>query len=496
MGSTKGFICDMNEVRIRLFTPMSIQIITEDEDYLKLMKEKFTEYVPGFQFMPAYKSGAWRGTICMINNTTNSLPYGLLFDLVRFHRKHFKNNTLIIEEEVKDLFRGKKFRPKWDLSLKPYPYQKECIMSCLDKTKGIIRSATASGKSLVIAYIIRTLLTRKSSNVKKVVIIVPSTSLIEQFKGDLIGYGFDSKLIGKVFAQSKEWDTPVTISTWQTLSRNLERVMNYDCVIVDEVHGAKALLLKKILEKSVRAKYRLGFTGTLHSATLDNWNVKSYLGPILREYPSGLLAEQGYISKCTINMLNMEYSNEDWEGTYDEIKDEVFTNPFRMALLRELTKALDHNVLLLVGKVEKEGEVLKEVLKGIDKEVVFLSGKDSVEEREKWRKKCMNNNNIALCATYGIFQQGINIPNQKYIVLASPFKSKIRVLQSVGRSLRKHADKEDGAIIFDIHDHTKHFDKHGDIRVRHYDSERFAINEYLFQEGLGHDIDEFIKGLS
>ena len=98
-----------------------------------------------------------------------------------------------------------------------------------------------------------------------------------------------------------------------------------------------------------------------------------------------------------------------------------------------------------------------------------------------------NSRNIALIATYGIYQQGVNIPNLKYIVLASPFKSKIRVLQSIGRSLRVHADKEDGAYIFDIHDHTKFFDKHGDMRYRFYDSEKFNIDEYLFEEGYDYD---------
>jgi hypothetical protein len=110
--------------------------------------------------------------------------------------------------------------------------------------------------------------------------------------------------------------------------------------------------------KSVRAKYRLGFTGTMHSGVLDNWNTKSFLGPILKEYPSGLLADKGFISKCNVNVLNLEYKGEAYEGTYDEVKDEVFTNSFRISLINDLVDRLT-TILLLVGKVEKEGDYLK-----------------------------------------------------------------------------------------------------------------------------------------
>ena len=117
---------------------------------------------------------------------------------------------------------------------------------------------------------------------------------------------------------------------------------------------------------------------------------------------------------------------------------------------------------------------------GADKKVVFLSGKDSIEEREKWRKECMKRKDLILIATYGIFKQGINIPNLKYIILAAPFKAKIRILQSIGRALRKHANKEKGARIYDLVDKTKFFKKYGDIRIRYYDTEGFEVKEFQY----------------
>ena len=472
----------MAEVRISKHNIMQIKINSDSRDYILGMRELFTQYVEGFQYTPKFKSGSWNGKICLINGLHNTLPYGLLIDLVKFHKMYFPSFHLSIDDDVKEIFKGPKLKVKYDLSLKPRFYQKESIDICLNHTKGIIRSATASGKSLVISYIIKTLL--ENNIIAKALLFTTTVSLVEQFYTDMIEYGIDKKLIGRVYTKKKQWDTPITISTWQSLMNNHDKIPNYECIISDEVHQVKSHELKKILVKATRATYRLGFTGTLHSAELDNWNVKSYLGPVLKEYSSGFLAEKGFISKCNVHIMGIEYNDENIEGTYDEVKDVIFTNEYRLNVIDGLVSMLDHNALVLVGKVEKEGDFLAERLKNIGKEVVFLSGRDSVEEREKWRIAMMSRNDIVLIATYGIFQQGINVPNLKYIILAAPFKSKIRVLQSIGRALRMYENKKHGAHIFDIHDHVKYLKKHGDVRYRFYDSEKFAINEYDLTEGI------------
>jgi superfamily II DNA or RNA helicase len=471
------------EVRLRLKTPLTIQIETNDSEYVSKMMDSFTKMVPGFQFMPQYRSGFWNGKVCMIDKFTRTFPYGILFDYIRVHKKEFPRNTLNIDDDIKKLFKiNKKIKYSYDLKYKPRPYQQDCIESSLEYTKGIIRSATASGKSLVITYVIWNLI--KNKICKKPIIIVPSTSLIKQFHDDMVDYGVPDEWIGEVYAKKKEWEKNIVISTWQSLTRNKDQLSKFDCVIVDEVHHSKSKSLKDILSKCSKAFFRLGFTGTMPPDDLDNWSTKAYLGPIIREYSAGELASDGWISKCTVNFLNIEYSNDRWDGIYTEVKQQVFENPFRLNMIKELVNGLNHNVLLLVGKVEDEGELLKKHLieSNTNKEVIFLSGKDNVDIREKWRKECIKRKDVSLIATYGIFQQGINIPNLKYIILASPFKSKIRVLQSIGRSLRKHADKENGAQIFDIHDDAKYLSEYGNIRLRYYNSERFQVNEHVFQE--------------
>ena len=482
-----------NSVRISKHNQMQIKINTDSRDYILGMRELFTQYVEGFQYMPRFKSGSWNGKTCMMNGIHNTLPYGLLLDLIKFHKKHFPSFHISVDDDVKQIFKGPKFKVRYeDLSLEPRFYQDEAVKICLDRTKGIIRSATASGKSYIISCIIKTLLeNQKKSGVNKVLLSVTRAALVEQFYNDMLEYGIPKDLIGRVYAKKKEWDLPITISTWQSLMNNHDKLPNYGCVICDEVHGAKSYELKKILVKSINANYRLGFTGTLHSAELDNWNTKSYLGPVLKEYSSGFLAEKGFISKCNVHILGVEYNNgDDIEGTYDEIKDIIFTNRSRVDVISNLINRLDHNVLVLVGMVEREGEFLLNELGNVNKEVVFLSGRNSVDDREKWRKEMVKRNDIALIATYGIFQEGINIPNLKYTILASPFKAKIRILQSIGRNLRMYENKKHGAHIFDIHDHVKYFEKHGDVRYRFYDAERFNINEYKLVEGVEFDYDK------
>ena len=471
------------KVSISKYNNLNLRINTEDPDYISIMRAEFTRKVQNFRFVPAYRSGKWNGMVCMIDKWKHTFPYGLLFDFIRIHKKNYPHIKLEIDQDVKNLFIGPELEIEYDLKLFPRPYQIDCIEGCLEHTKGIIRSSTASGKSLVIAYVIKILLDNKC--IDKAVIIVPSKGLIAQFYQDLIDYGIDSSIIGMAFSGRKQWDKTILISTWQTLKNNHDKLDQFQCIIADETHGAKAHELKQILEKGTKAEYRFGFTGTMHAKSLDNWNTKAFIGPIIREYPSGLLAEQGWISKCTVNMVNIEYREDFWHGEYHGIRDLVFQNDYRMRLIKKMVGDLDHNVLVLVDKVEKEGELLKQFLSNdVNKEVVFLSGKDNIDVREKWRKECMKRKDICLIATYGIFQVGVNIPNLKYIVLASPFKAKIRVLQSIGRSLRLHEIKEEeGAQIFDIHDHTKFFEKYGNVRSRYYESEGFKVEELIFHEG-------------
>jgi superfamily II DNA or RNA helicase len=294
----------------------------------------------------------------------------------------------------------------------------------------------------------------------------------------MIEYGMPENIIGNVYAQKKEFDKPITISTWQSLMNNHHELNRYDCVIFDECHSLVAYQLSKIAMKCKRARFRFGFTGTLPTNKLELYQIKSYIGPVLRDYGANELSEKGYLSKCNIKIINVSY-NDKLIGDYNEIKNTVFTNENRMKIITDLSKRTNDNVLILVGLVEKEGEILYEYIKNNteNKTVVFLSGKTSVDVREEWRKKLNEEKNIIMIATYGIASTGLNIPSLKHLILASPFKSEIRTLQSIGRALRLHSSKTKGAIIYDIIDNTRYLSRHGKKRLEYYKAEKFNLIE-------------------
>jgi superfamily II DNA or RNA helicase len=473
-------------VNLELHDPLHVRIDTENWDYLRGVKEHLTHYVDGFKFMPLYKTGQWDGTISLLNGADRTIPYGLTLELLKYHKREWSELPNIVSPDVKSLFQGMTPNYEKNLLWEPYDYQDDCISACLKTSKGIIRSATASGKSLMISYVQRALFNQ--AKIKNGIIIVPSIGLVTQFYEDMQDYGINMDYVGRVGDDWKEWDNPCVISTWQSLNNVPHHIERMDSVIVDEVHGAKAQVLGELLQQATNARWRYGFTGTMPNQRLDCLQVMSYLGPILREYGSVELAKLGYVAKCKINMVRIDYDMHIKSKTpYNDVKDAVFTNNYRMGVIRNIIKDSDGSVLLLVGKVEDEGEVLKRVLREAPElegyEVEFLSGKNKAKDREAWRKYMDSKNNVLLIATYGIFQQGINIKSLRNLILASPFKSKIRVLQSIGRALRLHADKKDGAIVWDLCDNTKFLDRHADARLKHYNIEGFEIVEHYLREG-------------
>ena len=377
-------------ITIKKYDNLYLKIETKDFSYYNALKEHFTAYADGFQYMYKFKTGMWDGKICLFNGLKKTLPLGLITDLLSFNKKSFPNLKYEIDPDLKKLFSGKELKPKYDLSLYPREYQEDCIKASLKFTRGIIRISTAGGKSAVIAYIIKTLY--ENNITKNHLIICPTKSLVEQFYKDLKEYGI--KNIGRVYDRHKEFDKTIVISTWQSLQNRHDTLLKYDCVIIDECH-VSGNTIRDILSNCKNAIYRLGFTGTLPTHKLDLWNVKSFLGPVLREYNAKYLAKKGYISECNIKTITMNYP-EKYDGNYNDVKDDIFKNKVRMEQLKSIVSDVDSNILVLVGKVEKEGKVLKDYLKIKGKETVFLHGSTSVDIREEWRNRMDSVDNTLL----------------------------------------------------------------------------------------------------
>jgi len=472
----------MEIVNVVPFKNLNICLDTENSEYLRGVHRHFEHFVKNYMFMPKYQSG-WNGKKSFFSKSTRSLPYGLLLDLVKFTNKQWKNIKLVIDDDIKAMYKGIEPEVKWDLLYSPHYYQEEVILSALGSSKGIFKCPTASGKSLMISYIIKSLLELNQAD--QCLIVVPTIGLVDQFKGDMIDYFIDHKRIGMVNKDYKEWNKEIVVSTWQSLKNNLNMLYKYNTIIVDETHGVRGDVLLEILKES-NAFWRFGFTGTMPDDPLESLQVRSYLGPILKSYKSSVLAEEGYIATCNIAVINVNY-NGDYTGQFSDIKNNVFASQFRLEIISSIVKNVNSSILLLVDKVEKEGCILEEYLKNDPKlkgkQIVFLHGNIDIETRVYWQKKCHSEDNIVIVATFGIFQLGINIKSLKYAVLCSSFKSSIRILQSIGRALRKHKSKDDtGAYIFDINDQVKFLDDHGKERLKFYEREEFSIKSIDISE--------------
>jgi superfamily II DNA or RNA helicase len=465
---------------------LHVQINTSNRDYITGVDEHLTDFVKNYRFMPKYRKGGWNGKISLFSRPTRSFPYGLLFEVIKYTKREWSDLDIVISKDVKELYKGIDINDMvYDLSLYPYDYQKECIDTLLKASKGICVVATAGGKSLIITYLIYGI--KQFNRDSKALIVVPTKQLVQQFKDDIIGYYDGIINVGIVDSDHKQFNRDIVVSTWQSLRNQPDELEHFDTVIVDEVHTAQADVLSSILENCINAKFRFGVTGTLPTNRLDKLNVLSYLGPVFKTFTGKDLADLGYVSKCVIKQVYINYS-EKYSGKYNDIKDLIFHNQFRIGFIKYVISNRNNSILILVDKIEKEGEPLYEILSESfpDRKVVFLSGKDKSNIRDEWRKKMHTDDDIVCIATYPIFQQGVNIPSLRTIILSSSTKSFIRVIQSLGRILRKHVSKDlGGAELFDICDNVRYLKDHAGKRERHFVKEKHNIEVIELNEKDG-----------
>lgn len=460
------------------YDDLNVKIDCDDRGYIKAVEDMLTKFVKGYRFMPRFKRGGWNGKISLFRRANRTIPYGLLFDIIKMTKKDYPDVKYGYSDELKEMFKGSGEIPVYDLAYQPYGYQKECVDVLLRASKGIVQVATAGGKSLIISYVIR------NTDKHKTLIIVPTLQLVDQFKSDMIEYGIPGGDIGMLNGSVKETSRHIVVSTWQSLKNQKDILPSFGSVIVDECHTASADTITDILQHCTSAKYRIGVTGTMPMDPLDEMNVRSYIGPILKKFSGSDLADMGYVSKCTIKQLYIDYKSP-IKGDYMDVRDDVFVNVYRTGLIKEIVSKSIGSILILVEKVEKEGALLEKILREEfpDKRIVFLSGKDKSIDRDRWRKEMNIQDNIVCIATFPIFQQGVNIPSLREIIFASPSKSYIRVIQSLGRILRKHVSKElGGATLWDICDNAKFLNDHASKRNRHYAKEGYIIEELKMKE--------------
>ena len=464
------------------------------------LSEYFSFYVPGYKFMPAYKNRVWDGKIRLFNVQSMELPCGLYPFLKEFARP--RNYQI---EALHDNYYGRcdstvaidpneinEFVQSLNLPHKIRDYQFEAVCEGLHRKRAILISPTGSGKSLIIYTIARYFLEKIRRNERiKLLVIVPTTSLVEQMSNDFAEYGYADDVHKIYSGKDKNTDKDIIISTWQSIYKlPANWFEQFGCVVGDECHGFKSKSLTTIMNKCREAEYRFGTTGTLDGTQTHELVLQGLFGKIYNVTTTKKLQDEDTLAKLKINILLLKYDEELRKGwgkqDYQTELDFIVRHDGRNNLISNLALDVSGNTLVLFQFVDKHGKPLYDLIRGKAHEkrkIFFVSGDTDTSDREAIRKIVETQNNAIIVASLGTFSTGINIRNLHNIIFASPSKSQIRVLQSIGRGLRK---SDDGAVatLYDIADDLhwrgrKNYTlEHSAERIKMYVKEQFPYKVY------------------
>ena len=463
-----------------------LHVDAEPHVYYELA-DQFTFELPDAKFMPQYKSKYWDGKIRLFNTQNGNIYVGLLDRIVQFCKDHeytyefqeseyyglpFEVNDFISKEGVKDyMFSICKHSPR--------EYQIEGVYDALRHNRKLLISPTASGKSLMIYSIVRYYVEKKQS----ILIVVPTTSLVEQMYKDFADYGWDvGSYCHKIYAgKERETDSQVIITTWQSIYKLPRKYFDrFSVVIGDEAHQFKSKSLVSIMGKLGDAKYRFGFTGTLSGSQTHKWVLEGLFGPSYKIIKTNELMKKGHVASLDINVLLLKHPPTRFETFEDEVQYIIGHNQ-RNNFIKNLALDLKGNTLILFARVEGHGEPLYNLINSntvINRHVFFVHGGVATEDREQIREITESESDAIIVASYGTFSTGINIKNLHNVIFASPSKSRIRNLQSIGRVLRKGSNKTK-ATLYDIADDISYKSRrnytlnHLIERIKIYNEENF-----------------------
>ena len=410
--------------------------------------------------MPQYRNKYWDGKIRLFDSRKNELYVGLIdkvisfcnrqgytyeFEGNKFYGLPIEENALVSPEGVADYMKSISVH-------KPRGYQIKGVYDALRHNRKLLISPTASGKSLMIYSLVRYF----ENKDKNILIVVPTTSLVEQMHKDFQDYGWDADAYcHKIYSgREKTTDQPVVITTWQSIYK-LEKSFfeRFDVVIGDEAHLFKSKSLVGIMTKLLDCKYRFGFTGTLDGTQTHKWVLEGLFGPSYKIISTDDLMTKGYLSKLNIKILTLKHPPQKFEKYEDEIQYLIGHNQ-RNNFIKNLALDQKGNTLVLYSRVEAHGALLFDLINKYKEETrrcFFVHGGVDTEDRELVRSITEQEENAIIIASYGTFSTGINIKRLHNVIFASPSKSRVRNLQSIGRVLRK-GDNKVKATLFDIAD--------------------------------------------
>lgn len=479
----------LDEVYARVFSEPSVE---------QELVDFFTYEYPGARFTPQFRARLWDGKVRLYDPVRKTIYIGLLNYIEAFCSRN--DYQLVYKTPMKRLDGvTHQMVDEFAKSLNPcsrgvpitiYDYQIDAVKTALDERRTLLLSPTASGKS----FIIYTTMRWHLKHARKCIIVVPTTSLVEQLYADFEDYSSVNGWKVKDHCQklysgfTKDFTSDVLITTWQSIYLQPKKWFNqFDVIFGDEAHQFKAKSLTSIMEKLDTVEYRVGTTGTLDDKKIHRLVLEGVFGPVHRVTTTKELMESGRLVNLKINCVVLKYSEEIRKSlknaTYQEEMDWIVSNEKRNKFIRNLAVKSKGNTLVLFQYVEKHGKLLLDLIKEKvheDRKVFFVYGGTETADREAIRHITSGESDAIIIASYGTFSTGINIPSLENVIFASPSKSKIRNLQSIGRGLRLNKGKTSCQLI-DLADDLRwkskknHTLNHAAERYKVYAEEKFDI---------------------
>ena len=477
----------LNEVHSRIFSDASIE---------RELVDHFTYAYPGAKWTPAFKAKLWDGLIKLYNPLTKTLYNGLI--------KYVESFAVDNEYTVEGVLRtsndiSHKLISSFTNSLNLYgrgepiiirDYQIDAIQKALNEDRALLLSPTASGKSLIIYTIIRWHI--KAG--RKILLTVPTTALCEQMYTDFEDYSSNNSFDVEENCQklysgfSKVFERNVMVSTWQSIYKQPKQwFKQFDCIIGDEAHLFQAKSLTSIMEKMDDVKYRIGTTGTINNKLCHQLVLEGIFGPLHKVTTTKKLMDNNHVVQLNITCLLLKYNEEVCKSLvkleYQKEMDFIVSFGLRNKFICNLALNTNGNTLILFQYVEKHGKILYDIIKEKatkGRKVYFIHGKVEAEDREIVRKLVEEEKDSVIIASFGTMSTGTNVPSIENIIFASPSKSKIRNLQSIGRGLRLNDNKTE-CNLYDLADdfsykkYRNHTLKHAAERYKIYAEEEFKI---------------------
>lgn len=472
----------MTTVTIEFLNHSFMRVSSDEGGVEQEISEFFTFIFPGYEFAPKYRAGLWDGKIRLYDSRNKQLRVGLLEVLIQFlQSNNYEMNKIgfpglnnsFTNEDCESHIEKLNFHSN-NIPLEFRDYQYDSITDWLNKSRGLVKSATGSGKSAIIYAITRWFVDQDM----RVLIVTPSTMLVDQTYSDQEDYsshnGFDvAANAQKVYGgQSKDITKNIVISVWNSIYKLNSKFFNtFDCVIVDEAHRATGTSLQTLLDKCTDVKYRIGFTGTIDKKAINKLTLIGMFGTIYEANSTQELIGKGMLTPLKINALVLKHDDESKKllnkCSYVEEINFLISSQRRNKLITNLAVNTNGNTMILFRYVEKHGDILYKMIKDkTDRPVYYIHGGIKQSERERIRKEINTIKNGIIIGSDQIMSTGINIPSLDNIIFASPTKSMYKVLQSIGRVLRLMHGKE-YATLYDIADDIS-YKKSRNITLNHF----------------------------